>query len=573
MQPGLSPLIRFITRNLVALGAIALVIVIGRWALGEYRALQSARADMAILSGVAAPLERHRQERTLAVEQRLANYRAAPLAALEERIAALRRELDNATKPPSASLLTFPLADPGQIGARLLRQYEERIGRELQRQELAYLEQLQALAYAGINRNQATLRLEELRQAHVQAYQRYTENAQAFTKLGWLDRQLTGMPQLGSTRLAALDEERRRIINETRQAHVAYELQRNALARIGPFRPALAFAADRQRLDAALAPLTAHIDKTTALVSTNMLSRLWQPFRQALPTAALILALGFLIHLAVKAFFYFVLAPMASRLRPIRLDPGLAGRVSARGAQAAGATDIRIASAVSQSVVLEPDEELLILPDFIQSSSATSSNRTRWLLDWSHPWTSLIAGMVGLTSIRSKGAAPVVISASDDATSEIAVMALPPGSAMVLQPRCLVGVVCPVDAPLRITARWRLGSLHAWLTLQLRYLVFHGPATLIVKGSRGVRVEPAGQGRLISQASTLGFSANLDYSTVRCETFFPYYIGKSALLLDRFEGGPGFYVYDETPRGGKNASAIGRGLEGMADAVLKVFGI
>lgn len=572
MHAGLSPLIRFITRNLVALGAIALVIVVGRWALGEYRALQAARADMVILSEVATPLERHRQEGTLALERQMASYRSTPLPALEARIAVLRRELENTTKPQSASLLTFPLPDPAQVGARLLRQYQGRIARELQRQELAYLEQLQALAYAGINRNNATQRLEELRLAHVQAYERYTINAQAFTRLGWLDRQLTALPQLGSTRLAALDEERRRIINENKQAYAAYELQRNALARIGAFREAHAFAADRQRLDAVLAPLSGHIDKTQAMVSANMLSRLWTPVRQALPTAALILALGFLIHLAVKAFFYFVLAPMASRLQPIRLDPYLAGLVTTRDGEAPG-TGVRIASAVSQSVVLDPDEELLILPDYIQSSSATSTNRTRWLLDWSHPWTSLIAGMVGLTSIRSKGTAPVVISASDDATSEIAVMLLPPGSAIVLQPRCLVGVVCHVGAPLKIKARWRLGSLHAWLTLQLRYLIFHGPATLIVKGSRGVRVEPAGQGRLISQASTLGFSANLDYSTVRCETFFPYYIGKSSLLLDRFEGGPGHYVYDETPRGGKNSSFVGRGLEGMTDAVLKVFGI
>lgn len=568
MHAGLSQLIRFLTRNVVALGAIALVIVLGRAALGEYRALQAARTDMAILSGVAAPLARQRQDGTLSLEQRMVSYRGAPLATLEARIGVLRGELENGSEAPSSALLTFPLPDQGQIGGRLLRHYEGKVVRELQRQELAYLEQLQALAYAGIDRNIATRRLEKRRLAHVQAYQRYTANAQAFTRLGWLDRQLTTVPQLGSARLAALDEERRRIISETRQAHAAYELQRTALARIGAYKQVEAFAADHRRLDAALAPLTAHIDKTQALVSTNLIARLWTPVRQALPTAALILALGFLVHLAVKAFFYFVLAPMATKLRPIRLDPYLAGLVTPRGS-----ADGRIASAVSQSIVLAPDEELLILPDFIQSSSATSINRTRWLLDWSHPWTSLIAGMVGLTSIRSKGAAPVVISASDDATSEIAVMALPPGCAMVLQPRCLVGVVCPADAPLKIKAHWRLGSLHAWLTLQLRYLVFYGPATLIVKGSRGVRVELAGQGRLISQSSTLGFSANLDYSTVRCETFFPYYRGKSALLLDRFEGGPGYYVYDETPRGGKHSNFIGRGLEGMTDAVLKVFGI
>ena len=166
-----------------------------------------------------------------------------------------------------------------------------------------------------------------------------------------------------------------------------------------------------------------------------------------------------------------------------------------------------------------------------------------------------------------------MLSASEDPLSEIAMITLAPGSAMVFQPRCLVGVVYNAAAPLRITPHWRLGSMHAWLTLQLRYLVFHGPATLIVKGSRGVRVEPAGRGRLISQASTLGFSAGVAYSTVRCETFFPFYQGKTALLQDRFEGNSGYYVYDETPRGGKKGNFVERGLEGFSDAVLKVFGI
>ncbi|MCK7502947.1 MAG: hypothetical protein MZV70_01815 [Desulfobacterales bacterium] len=33
-----------------------------------------------------------------------------------------------------------------------------------------------------------------------------------------------------------------------------------------------------------------------------------------------------------------------------------------------------------------------------------------------------------------------------------------------------------MDRPMQITRHWRLGSLSAWLTLQLRYIVFHGPA-------------------------------------------------------------------------------------------------
>jgi hypothetical protein len=118
-----------------------------------------------------------------------------------------------------------------------------------------------------------------------------------------------------------------------------------------------------------------------------------------------------------------------------------------------------------------------------------------------------------------------------------------------------------------------LGSLHAWLTLQLRYLVFRGPVTLIVKGCRGVKVEAAGRGRSISQRATLGFSANVAYSTIRSETFFPYLMSKQSLFHDHFEGDLGFYLYEETPRGGKKSGSVERGFEGMTDAVLKVFGI
>jgi len=143
----------------------------------------------------------------------------------------------------------------------------------------------------------------------------------------------------------------------------------------------------------------------------------------------------------------------------------------------------------------------------------------------------------------------------------------------VFQPHRLIGVVQPQAQPLKITRHWRLGTLNAWLTLQLRYLVFHGPATLVVKGCRGVRVERADQGRSINQAATIGFSANLAYSTLRCETFGAYLMGRQELFNDHFGGGPGFYVYEEMPHGGARTGLFGRGLEGFSDSVLKVLGV
>ena len=146
---------------------------------------------------------------------------------------------------------------------------------------------------------------------------------------------------------------------------------------------------------------------------------------------------------------------------------------------------------------------------------------------------------------------------------------------MVVQPRSLTGVVKQASLPVAITRHWRLLSLHAWLTFQFRYLAFHGPCKLILKGCRGVRSEEprANQPRLINQAATIGFSANLNYKTTRCETFVSYLRGKENLFNDLFSGGPGRFVYEEVPAPTGKTGIAGRGLEGFVDAVLKAFGI
>ena len=86
-------------------------------------------------------------------------------------------------------------------------------------------------------------------------------------------------------------------------------------------------------------------------------------------------------------------------------------------------------------------------------------------------------------------------------------------------------------------------------------------------------MEDATSGRRINQAATMGFSANLMYSTTRCETFVPYLMGEQSLFLDSFTGTPGVYVYEEMPRFGQKRGITGRGIEGLFDSLLKVFGI
>lgn len=314
--------------------------------------------------------------------------------------------------------------------------------------------------------------------------------------------------------------------------------------------------AQNERTVQQLSGQIAHLDEKLA---RSTVSRVAEVVRQELPTALLVLLAILLTPTAIKAFLYFVVAPLAQRRPPLRLLPDAAGRITASAS-----------SAVSIPVVLKEDEELLVHAGYLQSSPLHAQKSTKWLLDPGIPLSSLLSGMYMLTRIHSSGPEPVVVSATRDPLGELGIVELEEGAALACQPRALVGVAQQRGRPVRITRHWRFG-LQGWLTLQLRFLVFHGPGRLILKGCRGVRVERPGGGRLISQAATLGFSARLAYSTTRCETFVPYWAGKEELFKDLFSG-DGVYVYEELPSTERRAGAGGF-LRGSADALLKVFGV
>lgn len=270
---------------------------------------------------------------------------------------------------------------------------------------------------------------------------------------------------------------------------------------------------------------------------------------------------------AIRLLFFFLLAPIAERRAAIRLRVPGDGLAHERG------SDIPLPGPSTTSVAVRMDagEELLVRQDYLQSTAHGGAKATRWLLDYRHPLSSLVSGLSFLTRIRGDGET-TTISAVHDPFAEVVVLHLPEGAACVLQPRALAAVTQPIGRPLRITSHWRLFSLNAWLTLQLRYLLFHGPAHLVLKGGRGVRVERAEQGRIFGQDQLVGFSADLAYSVTRTETFWPYFLGREQLFKDRVQAGDGLLIVEEAPMAGRRGEAR-HGLEGTADAMLKLVGL
>lgn len=284
-----------------------------------------------------------------------------------------------------------------------------------------------------------------------------------------------------------------------------------------------------------------------------------QVLLSALGWLAAIMATPYLI----RVLFYYVFAPIAERRGAIRLHVPNGSAVAIPSADR---------SAASVAVRIGGHEELLVRQGFLQSTSTGGAKRWVMLLDWAHPLASLVTGLSGLTRIRGEGQL-TTISASADPFAEVTELAIPEGGALVLHPRALVAVVQPVSTPLRITSRWRLFSLNAWLTLQLRFFVFHGPARLVIRGGRGVRVELAGDGRIFAQDQLVGFSADLSYSVTRNEVFIPYLLGRESLFRDRVEKSDGILIIEEAPLALRGGGQVKRGLEGAFDAALKAFGM
>lgn len=294
-------------------------------------------------------------------------------------------------------------------------------------------------------------------------------------------------------------------------------------------------------------------------------SAVFDPIRAVLPMAIQVFIAALLGKLGIKFLLYFVLAPRAAHGRAICLVPNACSRQTA--------SLKKTQSQISLSVPLTAEDELLVHHGYYHSASTASQKGARWLLSYKAPLLSWLSGLFNVTTVMTDSTCEVTLSAGKYTLEELLPLELQDGEAVSIRASHLVGLVKRRNAPLQITRHWRLMSLQAWLTLQLRYVVFHGPATLILKGCRGVRIDGADGERAIEQNATIGFSAHLNYGTTRTETFRPYLFGDSELLLDRFTGQNGIYIYEEMPTSSEAGGVTGRRIGGALDALMKVVGL
>lgn len=284
----------------------------------------------------------------------------------------------------------------------------------------------------------------------------------------------------------------------------------------------------------------------------------------ALQALVILLAL-LLIPFLWKVAAYYVFAPIVQSSNPIKLGDNLT--------ETAGISVTP--SHPAQRMKLKQGEVLLTRVDYLQGSMGEFDKKTKWLMDWRYPFSSLAAGLCILTKIQNAGdhEGDVTLSTQEDATEELAVVEIPQGVSLVFRPNFLVAVCHPADHPPRIRSKWVFRKLHAWVNLQFRYLIVDGPARLVFSAQRGIQVEEVEKsalGRRVNTRLVVAFSPQLDYLPRKAETFVAYLWGKNALFDDYFQGSG--TVIQQQVTGGKT-NPIARFWESIFGAIGKAFGI
>ena len=558
----LSVVFQAVRRHLFVFIVIVLVLASGKLIRSQWHSVQQIVDELPALRASEAELARHQADLAASVTRRAQRLSGATAQQLDGQIQDLDNEIGRLERAPDGVSLSSGV---GGVVQQLQAQAARGVELELLRQARAHLVAVRMHAVVLGNRQAAVNTLEQLRLTHVRTY---TALRSADQQLRKLEAEAGVLARVPFTRWQAQATALRRSVNDlyaaNTRAHAEYAAQQAVLARLALPDALTSFRVNEHKLAAAAAPLRERIGQAERLAAQNHLWQAYQAVRPVLPLALAVLVGWWLVPALIRTLFYFVLAPLAAR-RP-------AMKISATQGFTPAGEGSRI-SAVSRTVTLAPGHDMLIRPDYCQSQPAGVVVTTKLLFNW-HSWlTSLAARLWMLKRLRATHPADIVVSAIVDALDEVAFLEMAPGEALVLQPRALVGMIYPGGQRPVIRSHWRLGTLHAWLTLQLRYLAFEGPATLIVKGCRGVRLENAAGGRTISQEATLGFSANALYGTVRADPFIPYLRGRQPLFHDNFTGAHACYLYEEVPRNARLHGQPRNPLEVLLDTGLKAFGI
>lgn len=484
MSHLLSGLFKFVRGKLLLFGFIVLILMSMNWVKNEWGNIQRIREELPSLQQSKKDVDDYRVMLADAISSKARQLSNGTAEQFDERILSLDNEISRLQKEqenePALSVVAKGMhAVPEQLTNAVKRS----LTMEMLRQERDYVSSMREFVKTLGNRKEEERKLTLLEQEQLateSALQNKLKQQAAFEANAGL---MVRIP------FTDANEQQKKLNQQVTALREANGVARRAFltqqARLGRL-PALSipaeFKIDETRIAAILHPLQGQVVRAENLAAQ---SYAWQAYQVVQPWLAMAFAivLGWVLLMALsRTLFYFVLAPLAARRPPIVLTPLEQSEHEADSTGQAGQASNSVISAVSKTVKLVPGCELLLRPDYCQSQPENVSASTKLLFDWSRWLTSIAANLWMLKRMHATEEVEIVVSSTTSTLDEVALLDIADGKAFVIHPRGLVGMMYKTGQRTQIRSHWRIASLHAWLTLQLRYLSFDGPVTLIVKG-------------------------------------------------------------------------------------------
>lgn len=258
----------------------------------------------------------------------------------------------------------------------------------------------------------------------------------------------------------------------------------------------------------------------------DVYKRLIAAFSQTKCQILFVVVLALFGPTAWKVFWYFGLAPLAERSRPVRLIRDCSPDTSA----------IRIGmSEKACRVPLVPGEKLIVRMEWVQQYPPTARKRTRFLWKWKAPLISSVSGLIEMTewmTTKNDSSDNLILASGLDPDKFVTRIDIESHPGLAIHPNCVVAITESIN----VTTQWNFRSLHSWISGRLRHILFCGTGSIYLCGYGGIRSVSPGVNYRIEEALVLGFERQLEFATARTETFWPYYRGKTSLFDYKFNG-------------------------------------
>jgi uncharacterized protein (AIM24 family) len=301
------------------------------------------------------------------------------------------------------------------------------------------------------------------------------------------------------------------------------------------------------------------IQKTTTLLRQTQ-QLLISSLKRSITTILMISAFIFLGPICWKAFWYFGLARLAQHAPGIQLETSNHDR------------KFRASHGEKHcTVILQPGEHLYSRMEWIHQYSSTGKKRTRFLLDWKSPFTSYATGLSELTEVSvvpGSQPAEVVISSGHNPDTYLCEVEIENHPGIVVYPAQVIAITGNV----RVKTKWCITNPHAWIAGRLRHIIFYGTGKLFVRGTGGIDpVQISDPPVRISESIVTAFETFLPFSTVRTETFWPYYKQIVPLFDYQFKG-EGWILRQTAPDAARVDNASVRFIDAMLNGLSKLLG-